>query len=48
MTLDLRQVDATDFPVHFEQIGKVEIEKIMFEPKYSDRQELQLGRTGEN
>ena len=42
MTLDLRQVDATNFPVHFKQMRKVEIEKIMFEPKFSDRQELQL------
>lgn len=42
VSLDLRDVDATNFPVHFRAVRKVEIEKIVFEPKYSDRQELQL------
>ena len=42
VTLDLRRVDATDVPIHFRFIGKVEVEKIMFEPAYSDRQELEL------
>ena len=40
--LDLRDVDATNFPIHFRAITKVEVERIAFEPKYSDRQELQL------
>ncbi|XP_059099474.1 uncharacterized protein LOC131893450 [Tigriopus californicus] len=40
--LDLRGVDATKAPIHFRQIRKVKIEKIMFEPRYSVSQELEL------
>lgn len=40
--LDLRGVDATKAPIHFRQIRKVKIEKIMFEPRYSVYQELEL------
>ena len=42
MTLDLTQVDATNFPVHFKAVRKVNIERIVFEPRYSDIQELQV------
>ena len=40
--LDLKEVDATDFPFHFKAVRKVTFKEINFEPKYSDRQELQL------
>ena len=38
VTLDLTQVDATNFPVHFKAVRKVNIERIVFEPRYSDTQ----------
>ena len=42
VTLDLTQVDATNFPVHFKAVRKVNIERIVFEPRYSDTQELEI------
>jgi hypothetical protein len=42
VTLDLTEVDATKFPVHFRAVRHVNIEKIVFEPRYSDRQELEI------
>ena len=42
VTLDLTQVDATNFPVHFKAVGKVNIEQIVLEPRYSDTQELEI------
>ena len=42
VTLDLTQVDATNFPVHFKAVRKVNIERIVFEPRYSDTQELEV------
>ena len=42
VTLDLTQVDATNFPVHFKAVRKVNVERIVFEPRYSDTQELEI------
>ena len=40
--LNLRGIDATNYPVNFRSINKVNIKGITFEPRYSDRQELVL------
>ena len=42
VTLDLSGIDATNYPIHFRSINRVDVKGIYFEPKYSDRQELQL------
>merc|ERR1719412_321622 len=40
--IDLRDIDATLVPIHFRKINRVDIKNISFEPRYSDRQELEL------
>ena len=40
--LDLRGVDATNVPIHFRSIGRLDFESISFEPSYSHYQELEL------
>ena len=42
VTLNLRGVDATNYPIKFRAINLVNIKGVTFEPKYSDRQELRL------
>ena len=42
VNLDLRGVDATNVPIYFKAIQRVEFKSVSFEPKYSDRQELEL------
>ena len=40
--LNLREIDATNYPINFRSINLVNIKGISFEPRYSDRQELIL------
>ena len=40
--LNLRGIDATNYPLNFRSINLVHIKGITFEPRYSDRQELVL------
>ena len=40
--LNLREIDATNYPINFRSINFVNIKGIIFEPRYSDRQELIL------
>ena len=42
VALDLKGVDATNYPIHFRSINRVNFKGITFEPRYSDRQELVL------
>ena len=42
VTLDLRSIDATNYPIHFRSINRVNVKGVIFEPRYSDRQELVL------
>ena len=42
VTLNLRGIDATNYPVKFRAINRVNIKGVTFEPKYSDRQQLEL------
>ena len=42
VTLNLRGIDATNYPITFRAIQKVNVKGVTFEPKYSDRQELVL------
>ena len=42
VNIDLKNIDATLVPIHFRKINRVVIKNIAFEPRYSDRQELEL------